>query len=306
MENDDLCSICCVGYRHAPYIADCIHSIWKNQYPAKEIIALDDGSGDGSVEILENLQKESPCPMQVILQERTGNVGRNFNRAFAAASGDFILFIALDDMLTEDAIDSKMAILRADPACAFAANTLCLKLHAAGGMTLSGSPLQRLAKKEAEDILRLERTIFHSFYIQAAIFRRKLLTAIHVFNENMIGDDIVLRTKALLYLQKRPDQSFALIDAPGVIYRDHAGNLHKNSLRQLELVLQYHSKFWPHEPLPPIVKTWIMDAMPRLDFANCLKIFTFAPNSTSALLQDADIVAMLRMRAAAMDVQPDE
>lgn len=119
----------------------------------------------------------------------------------------------------------------------------------------------------------------------------------HTFNEKMIGDDIVLRTKIFLFLQKHPEYNYHFLQQSGFIYRDHSNNVHKNCLRQMNLILQYHQVFWNSYPLPKIVKQWLLDAINKLDFSNVLKIFTFSPKAAAYLL-DTDIVRALSTAGA--------
>lgn len=292
-----LCSVCCVGYKHVKYIDDCIRSIWKNSYQNIEIIVLDDGSDDGSLEKLKRLQKISPCPFEILEQERTGNVGRNFNRTFSASHGEYILFMAMDDMLIPDSIESKMDIITSNEKIAFIANILSFKLDNKRNISKNITSINYIKEPALSDLIELERTVFHSFYIQCAIFRRSIIEKVQAFNENMIGDDIVLRTKIFLFLQKYQEHHFRLLQTPGFIYREHEENLHKDRLRQMNLVLQYHDKFWASHPLPPIVRTWLLDAIRELGFSEALKIFTFSPKVTAYLL-DMDIVQALNVAVA--------
>lgn len=295
MGNEPLCSICCVGYKHAAYLEYCVKSIWENTYGRIEIIALDDGSQDGSVEKLEALAAQSPCPFTVLAQENTGNVPLNFNKAFRASKGRYILFISLDDMLLPDSISSKMELAAKDASLAFVANTMCLKLLPEGILARETFPLGNVKKHDLETFLLLERTYYHSFYIQNAIFRRDALEQVGVFSENMIGDDIVLRTKILFWLAKHRECGFALIPKPGFIYRDHAGNVHKNMIRQMNLVLQYHEKFWRNHPLPPVIKDWLLHMIKENTREEALTVFSGHPIARP-LLEDKDITTALCRR----------
>ena len=98
----DLCSICCLSYNHADYIQYSIESFFNQSYKNIEIIALDDGSSDNSVDILNNLSQSSSVPFTVIAQNNTGNIGANFNTLLKKSQGEYIIFIALDDALTPD------------------------------------------------------------------------------------------------------------------------------------------------------------------------------------------------------------
>lgn len=292
MENSPLCSICCVGYRHNEFLEDCVRSIWNNDYPNIEIVALDDGSNDGSVEKLERLARESPCPFRVIAQDNSGNVPANFNRVFRASKGEFVLFISLDDMLLPDSISGKMKILVQNSKIAFAVNTVYLKLMEDGQLKPIRPFPERIFNADVEGMLALERDFLHSFFIQNAIFRRDIVEKVGAFNENMLGDDIVLRTKVLLYMKRKPELVFSLIDASGFVYRMHAENLNKKGIRQIELVLQWYAKFWPNEQHSPLIKKWLLAAISANSFVDSLGIFARNPNSGQYLL-DSEVKNLL-------------
>lgn len=292
--NDRLLSICCLGYRHAPFIRDCISSIWQDDWPEKEIIAMDDGSGDGSVEVLQELASQSPCPFTVLEQDNTGNVPANFNKLFKSSRGRFVLFTSLDDMQLNGAITARMERLLADDSCAFAAHTQGLALKG-DRMAPERTPLSGL-QPSAADILAMERSQLHSFYIQGAVFRREPLEAVGCFSENMLGDDIVLRTKILLWIQANSGKHFALIDEPGFIYRRHDGNLSRNTLRQLKLVCQYYERFWPGKPYPPMLKQWLLGGLDLEPWNKILEVFAQTPQM-SAFLLDPEVQRSLRLNA---------
>ena len=64
-----LLSVCCLGYKHARFLEENVRSICAIDYPNIEIIAVDDGSQDNSVELLNRLAAEIPLKMTVIGQE---------------------------------------------------------------------------------------------------------------------------------------------------------------------------------------------------------------------------------------------
>ena len=61
-----LLSVCCLGYKHARFLEENVRSICAIDYPNIEIIAVDDGSQDNSVELLNRLAAEIPLKMTVI------------------------------------------------------------------------------------------------------------------------------------------------------------------------------------------------------------------------------------------------
>lgn len=293
--NDRLLSVCCLGYRHAPFIRDCITNVWQDGWSEIEIVAMDDGSNDGSVEMLKQLQAESPCPFIVLEQANTGNVPANFNRLFKASHGDFILFTSLDDMQIPGALKARMERLLENENRMFAAHTKAFAMEEGKRLTPEETPLAGKFP-DAAAILEMERTQLHSFYIQGAVFRRSAVQAVNGFSENMIGDDIVLRTKILFHLRAHPELTFSLIDEPGFIYRRHAGNVSANVMRQLELAFQYCDRFWKEYPYPPMLKYWLLHGIDKLPFGKILRAFTLSGRASGFLL-DADIQQALRFSA---------
>lgn len=294
--NKKLLSICCLGYRHAPFIKDCVRKILEDPYPHKEIVAMDDGSNDGSVEILKELQAGSPCPFTVLEQENCGNVPANFNKLFKAAKGDFILFTSLDDMQVPGALQARMDKMLANDKCVFAAHTKGFTIDGNGRDARSEITPAASFPPDARLLLELERTQFHSFYIQGAIFRRDLIEAVHGFNENMIGDDIVLRTKIFFHILAHPELNFSLINEPGFIYRRHSGNVSQNVMRQIQLAFQYYDKFWKGHKYPEMIKCWLLTGLTALPYEKVMDIFSLAPGSTK-LLMDEDVRVALKMNA---------
>lgn len=100
--NDPLVSFIAVCFNHKPYIADCINSLVKQSYQNKEIIVYDNGSTDGSLEELQQLQRR--YGFKLICQENIGQ-SRTVNKAIHEAKGKYISFISTDDIWTLDKIE---------------------------------------------------------------------------------------------------------------------------------------------------------------------------------------------------------
>ncbi|MBP5289378.1 MAG: glycosyltransferase [Clostridia bacterium] len=74
---------------------------------AWEVIAVDDGSTDGTGGILAAAAADFPAPFQVITQENAG-VGAARNRGLIAAEGDYVTWLDADDLLLPDALNTAL------------------------------------------------------------------------------------------------------------------------------------------------------------------------------------------------------
>ncbi|HFI0430083.1 TPA: glycosyltransferase family 2 protein, partial [Streptococcus suis] len=91
-------SVCVPVYNSSTYLKECIESIRNQTFKDLEIICVDDGSTDNSLEILKEFQKLDPR-IQLIVQERNMGVGAARNRAIDLASGQYMSFIDSDDFI---------------------------------------------------------------------------------------------------------------------------------------------------------------------------------------------------------------
>ena len=104
-----LVSILIPVYNAEGFVAEAIQSALDQTWPAKEIIAVDDGSTDRSLEIL----KSFGLRIRVIEQENRGASAAR-NRALSEAQGEFIQYLDADDFLAADKIEIQMNRLLAE------------------------------------------------------------------------------------------------------------------------------------------------------------------------------------------------
>lgn len=285
MPGKDKLSVCLLGYRHAAYAEDCVTAIWAGGHANVEIIALDDGSKDGTVEKLHGIADESPYPVKILEQENSGDIPGNFNRLLENASGDYVLFSAMDDAPMPGALGRMMEIAGSGHH-AFVAHTNALTLRP-DGRTAYEHFAPALKARIPADLLAVEYEWLHTFYIQGAVFRRDILETIGGFDHGMLGDDIVLRTKVFTWLAAN-SAPFALIEGPGCIYRRHAGNVSKDPVRQVKLGMQYCDKFWPDRPYPEILRSWTLTALDEAKLWDVMPVFKFGKRGMD-LLRDAEV-----------------
>ena len=89
-------------YNAEKYLERCMDSLLNQTYKNIEIIAINDGSKDHSLDILKKYQKENKN-VKVYTQENIG-ISKTRNRGIKYATGDYIMFVDNDDFLDNDYI----------------------------------------------------------------------------------------------------------------------------------------------------------------------------------------------------------
>lgn len=113
--NPALISVVMPCYNGAPYVEEAIDSVLGQSYPQLELIVVDDGSTDGSTDLLQQLAAANPDRISLIYQNRAGPfVARN--QALARANGNYIAFLDADDAWHPDALRLLHGALEAGPA----------------------------------------------------------------------------------------------------------------------------------------------------------------------------------------------
>lgn len=86
------------AYNYARFVTQAIESAWSQSYRPLEIVAVDDGSTDGTYDVLVELAARSPIPMRVLRGEHRG-VAAALNLALTEAQGDWVSVLHADDYL---------------------------------------------------------------------------------------------------------------------------------------------------------------------------------------------------------------
>jgi len=103
-----LVSILIPAYNAGEWIGDTLRSAVGQTWPRKEIIVVDDGSCDCTVDVARQFSSQG---VRVITQENQGAAAAR-NTAFAASQGDYIQWLDADDLLAPDKIANQIEAAR--------------------------------------------------------------------------------------------------------------------------------------------------------------------------------------------------
>lgn len=156
-----LVSVIMPAYNHERYIADSIRSVIDQDYQNIELIILNDGSTDGTDDVVRTLIPE--CERRFTrfeyVSKANEGVATTLNRGVAWASGEYISSISSDDLMKHDKISTLLAALETSD------NDTALSFGDADFIDDEGQPLALDAvgnRSNAPDAFRS----FMRFYLQ--------------------------------------------------------------------------------------------------------------------------------------------
>ena len=100
MSNQPLISVIVPVYNVAAYLPRCLDSICKQTYPHLEVIVVDDGSTDNSLEICQQYAKQDK--RFTVICQKNGGLSAARNTGMDNMHGEFFTFIDSDDWVSPD------------------------------------------------------------------------------------------------------------------------------------------------------------------------------------------------------------
>ncbi|HMO34121.1 MAG TPA: glycosyltransferase family A protein [Lacibacter sp.] len=112
-------SVLMTAYNRERYIAEAIESVLVQDYPHFELIIVDDGSKDNTVEIAQGY---SGRDTRVRLFRNESNLGDypNRNKAASYATGDLLMYVDSDDSILPDALSYIISQFQLNPHAGYA------------------------------------------------------------------------------------------------------------------------------------------------------------------------------------------
>ncbi|GGQ47691.1 glycosyltransferase family 2 protein [Streptomyces asoensis] len=100
------------AYEAMPYLVECLASVEAQTLDAArlEVIAVDDGSRDGTGECLEEFAARAHMAVTVVRQENSGGPSGPRNVGLSKATGRYVFFLDADDRLGPEALERMVAM----------------------------------------------------------------------------------------------------------------------------------------------------------------------------------------------------
>ncbi|MFT4116900.1 glycosyltransferase family 2 protein [Bradyrhizobium sp.] len=110
-----LVSVLVPAYNHEGYVRRCLDSVLEDAYPRKELVVIDDGSTDGTADVISDWMSRNSGSLDVKFRRRENRgVSRTLNEMGRLANGEFLRVVASDDFLLPAGISAQVAYLQED------------------------------------------------------------------------------------------------------------------------------------------------------------------------------------------------
>lgn len=208
------------NYNHARYLPQSLGSIAAQTLAADEVIVIDDGSCDESIEVIESFTVKRANWRLIRNEQRMGVIAR-LNDGLAEARGNWVLFLGADDFLLprliERAVDQAEEAPHSGLVCACVAVVRGTSKSAARPTILPHTQPGYVSAARFRELLRFSDNFFHG---TVSLYNRHALLALGGFNPTLgaLADGFAARRLAARF-------GFGFVPQVLGCWRQHDGSL---------------------------------------------------------------------------------
>lgn len=235
-DQNPLVSIIVSCYNHEEYIEECLLSILNQDYNNIELLVVDDGSSDASVDVINRLKNKHDFYFKP--QENKG-LTKTLNETISKSRGEYIVPFGSDDVMLPHRISNQIEYIKGKPEVGICGGNI--ELIDSNGTLYPESRQRRdtpFRRLNFEDVF-LERKP----YVPATtlLIRKSVLEEVAGFDEDNRLEDLMIELKIT--------RAGYYIDCLPVVlaqYRKHATNTYKNHRFMIDSILDTYERFSDH------------------------------------------------------------
>ena len=208
------------NYNYGDYVGEALRSALEQTTPFNEIIVVDDGSTDGSLDVIHQITSTLDN-VQVIAKGNEGQLSC-FNEGFKASKGDLIFFLDSDDQYTSNYLKTAVDFYAANPDC----DCLCTAVKEFGTRTQVVNYVEDFCPQTGDVGFSLLKTLYGKKWVcsvtSSLSMRRSVLDKflpLHLTQDWKVSADICLS-----YGSSLMGARIFCLPEPLVNYRVHANN----------------------------------------------------------------------------------
>ncbi|WP_213876590.1 glycosyltransferase [Pseudomonas sp. dw_358] len=232
-----LVTVIIASYNHCAYVEASVMSVLAQTYPNIELLVVDDGSEDGSVELLERLQARHGFDFR---SQGNRGLSRTLNETIARACGSLIVPFGSDDIMFAHRIATQVAHMQGKPEVGIcSANIEIIDQY---GAVMGGN-------EQRKRDLPFRRLDFDDLFLDrkpgpmaaTLMFRREAFDLVGGFDPEIRLEDLYIELKIA-----RAGFFIDVLGEPLAQYRKHATNTYKNQRFMFDSVLKTYEVFKDH------------------------------------------------------------
>lgn len=159
-------------YNSSGTIEACLRSVLAQSISVHEIIVIDDGSTDDSLQIIQTLKQNDQIDNLLIYQQENSGPSAARNLGISVSSGEFIAFLDSDDTWLETKLEKQM---------------ICFDNHSEVGIIgtnyrISNTKVNETIKKPPK-VISFHQLLFKNYFVTSSVVIRRSALGSNLFNE---------------------------------------------------------------------------------------------------------------------------
>ena len=236
---EPLVTVIVPAYNHELYIEECLRSVICQTYSNLEIIVINDGSKDKTDDVIKNFLKTQKTHIEYINKNNEG-LCKTLNMGIGLAKGEYITFIASDDVWLPNRIEQQILIMQNNKNVGLVC-TDAYFMRGTNPTTLRYSDYKPKVKKLFLNSIQ-NTNMYEEMLVDNIILALTVLVKKECFNKVGLFDESLKYEDYDMWLRICKVYPIAYIDIPLAYYRTHENNASNNTKMMLIGALQAISK----------------------------------------------------------------
>ena len=235
----DLISVGIPFFNAEKFLSKAIESVISQSYDNWELLLLDDGSNDGSLEIAKGFEQQDNR-IKVFSDDKNKGLGARLNELAALSNGEYIARMDADDIMHPKRLETQLQILKDNP------NIDVLGTNAY--VIDENNLVFGMRYREYSGLTKVEH------FIHPTIMAKK-----QWFIDNPYDEKAIRIEDAELWYRTKNKNSFMIINEPLLFYREFGGEYYKkyflaSKCKNYILSKYYKDRYWKNFFLEHFIK----------------------------------------------------
>jgi glycosyltransferase involved in cell wall biosynthesis len=272
-----LVSVVLPVYNRAGWVARAVESVLGQTHANLELLAVDDGSTDGTRRVLEGFG-----PRVRVLEQAHSGAEAARNLGLKHARGEFVAFIDSDDVWYEDRLSRQLPLFEREEVGLVFGNAALVDYRQATPLRLKRTFFDSVRPSRGRVTRELARGCFVPF--SSVLVRRGLLAAAGGFTPGRIAADY------LKWVELSVAWEFDYVEAPVFEYAIHPGGISHNLVETLQDRIEAFEELLGRntdDELNDVLRRILFNLSLSLRFARARQGLRFRPAATTPVPPDA-------------------